>query len=105
MITGATRGLGWAMARAMAGAGARVVINGRDAAKAEARVAEKPKDADNDQHPGCSGEKAGPEHVLLHGFHRDGRNHGGAHVVPLGDLVEGDAVHEAAQPQTQNDAW
>lgn len=40
MITGASRGLGWAMARAMAEAGAHVVINGRDGATVDARVAE-----------------------------------------------------------------
>jgi gluconate 5-dehydrogenase len=30
LVTGSSRGLGWAMARALAGAGARVVLNGRD---------------------------------------------------------------------------
>lgn len=32
LITGASRGLGWAMAQALAAAGALVVLNGRDAA-------------------------------------------------------------------------
>ena len=40
MITGASRGLGWAMARAMAEAGAHVVINGRSGDAVDARVAE-----------------------------------------------------------------
>ena len=40
MITGGSRGLGWAMARAMAEAGAHVVINGRDGETVDARVAE-----------------------------------------------------------------
>lgn len=40
MITGASRGLGWAMARAMAEAGAHVVINGRGRDAVDARVAE-----------------------------------------------------------------
>ncbi len=40
LITGASRGLGWAMARGLARAGAHVVLNGRDAARLEARVAE-----------------------------------------------------------------
>lgn len=36
-MTGASRGLGWSMARALAAAGARVVLNGRDAATLEPR--------------------------------------------------------------------
>lgn len=35
LVTGATRGLGWAMAQALAQAGATVIINGRDAASAQ----------------------------------------------------------------------
>ena len=40
LVTGASRGLGWAMARAMAEAGARVVLNGRHPETLAARVAE-----------------------------------------------------------------
>lgn len=40
LITGATRGLGWAMARAMASSGAQVVINSRSVEDCEAKVAE-----------------------------------------------------------------
>ncbi len=40
LVTGASRGLGWAMARAMAEAGARVVLNGRHEETLAARVAE-----------------------------------------------------------------
>ncbi len=40
LITGSTRGLGWAMARAMAAQGARVVVNGRSEADVRARVDE-----------------------------------------------------------------
>ena len=40
LVTGASRGLGWAMARALAGAGAHVVLNGRDAQTLEQRRAE-----------------------------------------------------------------
>ena len=40
LVTGSTRGLGLALARALAGAGARVAINGRSAEAAEARAAE-----------------------------------------------------------------
>lgn len=40
VITGSTRGLGWAIARAMADQGALVVINGRSPADVESRVAE-----------------------------------------------------------------
>jgi gluconate 5-dehydrogenase len=40
LVTGSTRGLGLALARALAGAGARVAINGRSADAAEARAAE-----------------------------------------------------------------
>ncbi len=39
-ITGSTRGLGWAMAEALAAQGAHVVLNGRAAADVEARVDE-----------------------------------------------------------------
>ena len=38
LITGATRGLGWAMAQSMAAAGAHVVVNGRDPDAVAARV-------------------------------------------------------------------
>lgn len=40
LVTGASRGLGWAMARSLAQAGARVLINARDAQAVQARVAE-----------------------------------------------------------------
>jgi gluconate 5-dehydrogenase len=40
LVTGASRGLGWAMAQALADAGALVVLNGRDAATLQARQAE-----------------------------------------------------------------
>ena len=40
LITGASRGLGWAMAKAMAGAGAHVVLNGRNRKTLEARAKE-----------------------------------------------------------------
>lgn len=36
LVTGSSRGLGWAMAQALAAAGARVVVNGRDADALEA---------------------------------------------------------------------
>lgn len=38
LITGASRGLGWAMARALADAGAHVILNGRDRHALAARV-------------------------------------------------------------------
>jgi gluconate 5-dehydrogenase len=40
LVTGSTRGLGRAIAEGLAGAGARVVLNGTDAAKTEAAAAE-----------------------------------------------------------------
>jgi gluconate 5-dehydrogenase len=40
LVTGASRGLGWAMARSLAHAGATVLINGRDAATLQPRVDE-----------------------------------------------------------------
>lgn len=40
LVTGASRGLGWAMARSLGQAGATVVLNARDAAALEARRAE-----------------------------------------------------------------
>jgi len=40
LITGASRGLGWAMAESLARRGAHVVLNARDAKALEARVAE-----------------------------------------------------------------
>src|SRR5580692_5513326 len=39
LVTGAGRGLGFEIAKAMAGAGAHVVINGRDQARLDAAVA------------------------------------------------------------------
>jgi gluconate 5-dehydrogenase len=38
LVTGASRGLGWAMAQALAGAGAELVLNGRDPATLETRA-------------------------------------------------------------------
>jgi len=40
LVTGASRGLGWAMAKSLAQAGATVLINGRDAATLKPRVEE-----------------------------------------------------------------
>ncbi len=40
LVTGASRGLGWAMARALAEAGAHVLLNARDAGRLDPRVAE-----------------------------------------------------------------
>lgn len=40
LVTGSSRGLGWAMAQALAAAGARVVLNARDAAAVASRKAE-----------------------------------------------------------------
>jgi len=40
LVTGASRGLGWAMAQSLASAGAHVVLNARDGAALEARAAE-----------------------------------------------------------------
>ncbi len=40
LITGASRGLGWAMAQSLASAGAHVVLNARDGATIQARTAE-----------------------------------------------------------------
>ena len=40
LVTGSSRGLGWAMARALSGAGAHVVLNGRDTTALAARAAE-----------------------------------------------------------------
>jgi gluconate 5-dehydrogenase len=51
LITGASRGLGWAMAESLARAGANVVLNSRDRAALDARVAEL-------QAQGLSGEAA-----------------------------------------------
>ncbi len=42
LVTGSSRGLGWAIAQGLADAGARVVLHGRDAARLEARVRELP---------------------------------------------------------------
>lgn len=40
LVTGASRGIGWAIAKGLAGAGAHVVMNGRDAEQLDTRVAE-----------------------------------------------------------------
>src|SRR5260221_3359865 len=39
LVTGASRGLGWAIAQALAGAGAELLLNGRHPATLEARAA------------------------------------------------------------------
>ncbi len=40
LVTGSSRGLGWAIAQALAGAGAHIVLNGRDAGRVGPRVEE-----------------------------------------------------------------
>ena len=40
LVTGSSRGLGWAMAQALSGAGAHIVLNGRDPATLKPRVVE-----------------------------------------------------------------
>ena len=40
LVTGSSRGLGWAMAQALSSAGAHIVLNGRDAATLKPRFAE-----------------------------------------------------------------
>jgi|SRR5215472_3989611 len=40
LVTGSSRGLGWAMAQALSSAGAHIVLNGRDAATLKPRSAE-----------------------------------------------------------------
>ena len=40
LVTGASRGLGWAMAQALAKSGAHVILNARDAAALNERVAQ-----------------------------------------------------------------
>lgn len=40
LVAGASRGIGWAITKAMAAAGAKVVLNGRDSAKLTERVAD-----------------------------------------------------------------
>ena len=40
LVTGSSRGLGWAMARGLAASGARVVLHGRDGASLQARASE-----------------------------------------------------------------
>src|SRR6202162_2347178 len=40
LVTGSSRGRGWAMAQALSGAGAHIVLNGRDAVTLTPRVAE-----------------------------------------------------------------
>ena len=40
LVTGASRGLGWAMAQSLAESGAHVLLNARDAAALDERVAE-----------------------------------------------------------------
>src|ERR1700722_8514588 len=40
LVTGSSKGLGWAMAQALAGAGAHVVLNSRDPQALAARVGE-----------------------------------------------------------------
>jgi 3-oxoacyl-[acyl-carrier protein] reductase len=42
LVTGSTRGIGWAVAQALATRGATVIVNGRDVAQAQARARELP---------------------------------------------------------------
>jgi gluconate 5-dehydrogenase len=71
LVTGSTRGLGLAFARALAGAGARVAINGRSADAVDARVAEiegavaAPFDVTDEDAIAAAAERLGPVDVLV----------------------------------------
>jgi hypothetical protein len=49
-------------------------------------------------------EEAVPAHVVPHGLESKWRNLCRAHVVPLHDLVEQNAVQEATEAEAQEDA-
>lgn len=49
-------------------------------------------------------EEAVPDHVVFQLYEVDRRAHAGKHVVPLEDLMEHDAVDEAAHARTEKDA-
>jgi len=71
LVTGSTRGLGLALARALADAGARIAINGRTGAAVEAVVAEldnsvaAPFDVTDEAAVGAAVERLGPVDVLV----------------------------------------
>jgi gluconate 5-dehydrogenase len=71
LVTGSTRGLGLAMARGLADAGARVAINGRSAETAEAvaatieRAVAAPFDVTDEQAVGAGVDRLGPVDVLV----------------------------------------
>jgi gluconate 5-dehydrogenase len=89
LVTGSSRGLGWAIARGLAGAGARVILHGRDEALLKARVRELPgaagflafdvsdKDATNDAFARIKFEHGGL-HILVNN----------AGVIPRKPLLE-----------------
>ena len=97
LVTGASRGLGWAMAESLARAGAHVVLNSRDGAALTARVAEL-------QAQGLSGEAlafdvsdtTAAEHAVADIAGRRGRfdilvaNAGINHRAPIGEFALAD---------------
>ena len=97
LVTGASRGLGWAMAESLARAGAHVVLNSRDGAALAARVAEL-------QAQGLSGEAlafdvsdtTAAEHAVADIAGRHGRfdilvaNAGINHRAPIGEFALAD---------------
>jgi NAD(P)-dependent dehydrogenase (short-subunit alcohol dehydrogenase family) len=58
IVTGSTAGIGLAIAKGLAGAGARVVVNGRTQIAVERAIAEVKTDSDNDEVTGFTGDLA-----------------------------------------------
>jgi hypothetical protein len=51
------------------------------------------------EHQGGNVRPAVPGHVLLHRLHRDRRNLGGSHVMPLHNLVQRNPIYETTKAE------
>src|SRR4051794_41263335 len=85
LVTGSTRGLGLAVARALAEAGARVAVNGRSAEACEAGAASRPDAgaAPFDVTPEDAIPAALAPHRRLHPAHQQPRTHRPATPEPV----------------------
>lgn len=98
LVTGASRGLGWAMAQGLAEAGARVILNGRHAETLEPRVAELvSRKLDADLAPFDVTDEA----AVVQALTQLTRDHGRLAIL----VNNAGIVHRSSLPEAGTEAW